>query len=209
MMKKETTEILAKVSELSQGDKSDDIYDEWSSSYDDDLLDEFGYVSPRVAAETLVKAGVDPSQPIIDYGCGTGLVGVELSAKGFKNIDGVDISAGMLSQAREKRAYRHLLQGDLTNAISLQSGVYHAGCCIGSMGAGHIGTAHVDEMLRPLRVGAIFVIIMNASYYHSGGFDDAFHRLQNDGLWHIRELREINYMSELVRPGWLLVAQKS
>ena len=208
-MKKQTTEILAKVSELSVGDKSDEIYDDWSSSYDADLLEEFGYISPRVAVEALIDEGADKTKPVIDYGCGTGLVGLKLLASGFEHIDGVDISAGMLAEARTKQVYRHLLLCDLTAAIALQSEVYHAGCCIGSMGAGHIGAEHVAEMLRPLRVGGLFVIIMNGSYYHSGGFETAFERVQDDGLWQIRQLREFNYMSKLVRPGWLLVAKKS
>lgn len=41
-------------------------------------------------------------------GCGTGLVGYYLNEKGFKNIVGVDASAGMLLKAKEKNVYTEL-----------------------------------------------------------------------------------------------------
>ena len=45
---------------------------------------------------------------VFDMGCGTGLVGQYLTEFGFKNIDGVDASAGMLERAKEKSCYRLL-----------------------------------------------------------------------------------------------------
>ncbi len=58
------------------------------------------------------------------------------------------------------------------------------------------------------RADGLFVIIMNGAYYISGGFESAFRQLENDGLWRIRKLEEFNYMTQLERPGWLLVAEK-
>jgi hypothetical protein len=52
------------------------------------------------------------------------------------------------------------------------------------------------------------VTILNANCFHSGGFEKAFHKMQDDGLWTIQKLEEMNYMTELVRPGRLLVASK-
>ena len=115
----------------------------------------------------------------------------------------------MLAQARAKQVYRNLMCGDLTASIALDDSVYDAALCIGSMGAGHIGAQHVPELIRPLRQGGVFVIIMNGTYYESGGFEAAFRQLESDGLWHIERLEEFNYMTELERPGWLLVANRA
>jgi hypothetical protein len=115
----------------------------------------------------------------------------------------------MLDQAREKGVYRNLVCGDLTRRIGLDDAIYDAGLCIGSMGAGHVGAGHVPELLRPLRQGGLFIIIMNGMYYRSGGFDTAFRDMQEEGLWLIRRLEEFNYMTRLERPGWLLVAEKA
>ena len=111
--------------------------------------------------------------------------------------------------AREKNVYRELLRGDLTSTIGLADEVYDAAVCIGSMGAGHIGAQHVPELIRPVKSGGVFVVIMNGMYYETGGFERAFRQLEDDGTWHIQRLEKFNYMSELDRPGWLLVATRS
>lgn len=207
-MGKNSDEILGRVSHLEDGDSSRDIYDDWSDNYDSHLLEEFGYISPEVAAQTLSDEIEASDVAIIDYGCGTGLVGQSLNQQGFLTIDGIDISAGMLEQARAKQVYRNLVCGDLTTRIELDDAIYDAATCIGSMGAGHVGTQHLPELLRPLKAEGLFIIILNGAYYISGGFEQAFRQLESDGSWRIRRLEEFNYMSQLERPGWLLVAEK-
>ena len=207
-MAKDSSEILGRVSNLEQDDSSRDIYDDWSQHYDDHLLTEFGYISPGVAAAELARHLQQRDLEIIDFGCGTGLVGAVLREQGFVNVDGVDISTGMLEQARSKQVYRNLLCADLTARIPLDDNAYAAGLCVGSLGAGHVGAQHLPEMLRPIRRGGQFVLTMNGSYYQLGGFEQAFRQMQHDGLWSIIKLEEFNYMTELVRPGWLLVAVK-
>jgi len=205
-MAKDASEILSRVSNLEQNDSSRAIYDDWSPDYDAHLLSEFGYISPRVAAGELAQNRQQRDVEIIDFGCGTGLVGQALREQGFVNVDGADISTGMLEQARAKQVYRHLLCADLTARIPLDDECYAAGLCVGSLGAGHVGAQHVPEMLRPIKAGGLFVLTMNGTYYRTGDFEQAFRRMQDDGLWSIQKLEEFNYMTELVRPGWLLVA---
>lgn len=207
-MAKDSKEILGRVSHLEEGDDSRDIYDDWSDDYDDHLIEEFGYVSPEIAAQALSDEVEASDVIIIDYGCGTGLVGQALNQQGFLSVDGIDISAGMLEQARAKQVYRNLTRGDLTTSIALDDSIYDAATCVGSMGAGHVGAQHIAELLRPLKAGGLIVIILNGMYYQSGGFEQAFRQLESDGLWRIRRLEEFNYMTQLDRPGWLLVAEK-
>ena len=99
----DSDDILHRVSNLQQDDSSQDIYDDWAEDYDRHLLSEFGYISPRIAAEELARVLEPKDAQIIDYGCGTGLVGEALAATGYRRVDGVDISTGMLEQARAKR----------------------------------------------------------------------------------------------------------
>ena len=208
-MSDKSRDILKRVSHLTPGDSSRDIYDDWSDSYDDHLLDDFGYISPQIAVREM-SAGTDARDlELVDYGCGTGLVGAALHAAGFTTVDGLDISQGMLDQAALKQVYRNLWRADLTQPLELDSARYDAGCCIGSMGAGHVGAQHVAELLRPLKSGGLFVIIMNGMYYETQGFEAAFLQLQDDGLWQIHKLERFNYMDKLDRPGWLLVANKT
>ncbi len=176
-MGKKSDDILDRVSHLEDGDNSRDIFDDWSDSYDNHLLDEIGYISPDVAVQALSDEIEENEVSIIDYGCGTGLVGQSLNQQGFVTIDGIDISDGMLEQAREKQVYRKLVCGDLTTRIALDDAVYDAATCIGSMGAGHVGAEHIPELLRPLRAGARLVIIMN------GGTTPRVVSIWLSGLW--------------------------
>lgn len=207
-MTADSDDILQRVSTLAQGDSSREIYDDWSGSYDEHLQSGFGYISPAVAAAELAQILHQRDREIIDFGCGTGLVGLTLHEHGFTRVDGADISTGMLQQAQAKRVYRNLMAIDLTTPIPLEDNCYDAGLCIGSLGAGHVGAAHVAEMLRPIRPGGPFILTMNGTYYDSGDFEQTFHRMEDDGLWSIHKLEEFNYMTELLRPGWLLVASK-
>ena len=100
-MGNDSDEILSRVSHLEDGDSSRDIYDDWSGNYDNHLLDDFGYISPEIAAQALSDEIDAPRVAIIDYGCGTGLVGQALNQQGFTTVDGIDISQGMLDEARK------------------------------------------------------------------------------------------------------------
>ncbi|MEM7293090.1 MAG: methyltransferase domain-containing protein [Pseudomonadota bacterium] len=201
-------DILKRVSNLEVGDKSDAIYDDWSVTYDAHLLDQFGYISPALCADIVAEKVADKAKPIIDYGCGTGLVGAALSTRGFESIDGIDLSAGMLTKASSKGVYRQLKCGDLTEAIDLPNNIYDAGVCIGSMGAGHVGSEHVPGLLAPIVSGGLFVVIMNAQYYELQGFNKKFLALERDKVWRIERHEKFNYMDKLERPGWLLVSYK-
>ena len=93
-----------------------DRYDEWAQSYDDDLAS-WSYQAPAVVAETVVSrhpaAGL-----VLDVGCGTGLVGQALRARGFEGrILGVDISQASLEVARHSGAYDTLVPADLQQRL--------------------------------------------------------------------------------------------
>lgn len=143
---------------------------------------------------------------IIDFGCATGLVGAQLLQHGLSSLGGIDISTGVLTRAAEKQVYRHLFQGVLTRTIPLADASYDAGCCLASMGAGHVASEHCAEMIRCIRPAGIFIIIINGMHYVQG-FDRAFAKIQGNGLYKIRRLETINYMARLDRTGWLLVAE--
>ncbi|MFT5502533.1 MAG: putative TPR repeat methyltransferase [Gammaproteobacteria bacterium] len=206
-MDKNSKAILAKVSALKGGDSSEEIYDEWAGNYDHDLISEFGYLSPTVVADAIDHEFDNKSIQILDYGCGTGLVGEQLYNKGFPFIDGLDISSGMLDIAASKNVYRKLDVADLTIPLQLDDALYDAAVCVGAMGAGHIGKEHMIEMIRPVKMGGIFIVTVNGMYFEPDRFDLFFREQESRGRWKVLKMHEFNYMSELVRPGWLLVAQ--
>ncbi|WP_426573143.1 class I SAM-dependent methyltransferase [Aquihabitans sp. McL0605] len=60
----------------------------------------------------LVASLVAPGARILDAGCGTGRVAIELAARGFA-VTGLDIDPGMLDAARRKAPQLPWIEGDL------------------------------------------------------------------------------------------------
>ncbi|NTE33420.1 class I SAM-dependent DNA methyltransferase [Agrobacterium tumefaciens] len=90
------------------------LFDDYADRFETSLVEKLDYSVPQKLAELIGKAaegGVFDT--IIDIGCGTGLLGVEIRA--FANrLEGFDISQNMLAKAEEKRLYDHLDQADLS-----------------------------------------------------------------------------------------------
>ena len=63
----------------------------------------------------------DVDQPVLDAGRGTGGVGFILSRIGYKAIDGIDLSKGMLDRAAQVGGYRSLSQAVLVNRWPLKT----------------------------------------------------------------------------------------
>jgi SAM-dependent methyltransferase len=108
------------------GESSIDVYEDWASGYEDTMLKDYGYVAPRIAAGVFETLYANRDTPILDLGCGTGLVGVELASRSYQQIDGLDIARNMLGEAREKAVYRDLLEGDMTGPLDLGGRRYGA-----------------------------------------------------------------------------------
>ena len=88
-----------------------------SANYDD-IMKTVGYPDPELIAQTAKKiAGVEmiarTEAEVADFGCGTGLVGQSLNNHGFKKIEGIDCSEGMLEIAQQKDVYKALTQHQL------------------------------------------------------------------------------------------------
>lgn len=114
------------------------LYDEWATTYDDDL--DNNYNSPGAAADAIAKnlPANASNVEILDAGCGTGLAGLAilanegLSAK-VKAVDGLDLSQGMLDVARRSKAYRSLEVADLSKRIEVKDDIYDVVVCVGTL----------------------------------------------------------------------------
>jgi len=88
------------------------FYRNWAADYDHQMLDLLGYISPASIAEILAEHLPDREASILDVGCGTGLTCRVLAERGYRNLDGIDLSSEMLEVAGERGIYRDLLQAD-------------------------------------------------------------------------------------------------
>jgi len=137
-----------------------ELYDDWSASYEAEV-GENGYATPERCAKALAKYSDDPTQPILDFGCGTGLSGLALKLGGFTTIDGMDLSAEMLAQANDKGVYRTLHHVEADAPLIHAPGDYAAIAAIGVIGAGAAPISVFDTLMKGLAKGGLMVFSFN------------------------------------------------
>lgn len=145
-----------------------DYYTEWAENekYDEDL-NPGTYNGPTIIADEMAECFTENREKlkIIDIACGTGRVGDELSVYGFKNIDGLDPSEGMLKRCRTKGLYKNLYQEYCCDkTLPIDDGVYDCLVVSGGMGESHIPCSGVLEMIRIVKPGGLIMIVMRKEY---------------------------------------------
>lgn len=135
-------------------------YDDWSASYDAEIS-ENGYATPTRCAEALARHMPDRSMPVLDFACGTGLSGLALKVQGFSQIDGVDVSPGMLDGAQERGLYRQLIKIDAGAEMPGTAGDYAAIAAIGALGVGAAPASTMAQMADALNPGGLLVFSLN------------------------------------------------
>jgi len=93
-------------------------YDRWAASYEETVEDAMDLaLLERLEVDW---AGVGA---VADLGCGTGRTGAWMAERGVGEIDGVDLSPGMLAAARERGVYRSLAEAQVADT-GLDPGAY-------------------------------------------------------------------------------------
>jgi predicted TPR repeat methyltransferase len=89
-------------------------FDSFAASFDSKLA-KLLYRAPELVAGMLADSTVEASKQfdVLDAGCGTGLCGPLLSPYA-RRLVGVDLSKGMLAQARARKVYDELVKSELT-----------------------------------------------------------------------------------------------
>lgn len=171
-----------------------EFYENWSENYDTDLLLSIGYVGPEIAAEELVKH-VGDTALILDAGCGTGLVGIELIKRKWDlTIDGIDLTPAMLAQSRSKGAYRKLNVADMAGPLfDIDDDVYDGVVSAGVFTAGHVGPAGIDELIRVAKPGAPIVLTVRDIAWEADGFKDKIETLEQEGKTRVVSVTESPY----------------
>ena len=164
-------------------------YDEWALDYDDNLESDFGYVMPRMAAETFERF-VPKEARILDAGAGTGLVGVELNRLGYSNIEAMDLSRGMLDEARRKGVYGDFHQMVMGEPLDLDTDSYAAAICVGVLTLGHAPAHSLEELARVVRPGGFVAFTLRPDIYEQNGFREKQRQLESEGAWELAHVTE-------------------
>lgn len=139
-----------------------------------------GFNDPyELAKNTIEKLG-QPGQPLastearlLDFGCGTGLMGIELKKVGYNNIYGLDGSAQMLAIADSKGVYKwtwEVLVGVAELPLGaiyredLKGSGFDAVFCSACLIKGHLPNCCFEEMLKSLRPGGYMIFSIRDIY---------------------------------------------
>lgn len=182
-------------------------YDGWAKTYDSDLLNDYGYCAHRIAANALAATATDTTISVMDVGCGTGLVGIELVALGFTTIDGLDVSSNMLEEATKLQIYQRLIHVDAESDNALKIATYDAVISVGTFGMGHMGPTAMGKVSAHAKPGGLIVLFMNAEPFTDMNFQDEINKLCSTGAWELLAIEDHNYMDALERPGKLIIAR--
>ncbi len=99
-------------------------FDSFAASFESKLA-KLSYRAPALVAAMLEDTGLQPSQSldILDMGCGTGLCGSLV--RGYaRRLTGIDLSGGMLTQAKDKGLYDELEQIEITEYLRSRSDAF-------------------------------------------------------------------------------------
>ena len=164
-------------------------YDEWAKEYDDDLENTFVWLAPIRGAEALA-ARVAKDAKILDAGAGTGLAGVELQRLGYSNICAMDLSEGMLEEARAKGCYNDFRQMALGGRLDFDKDTYDAVISTGVFTPGHAPPSSFVDLCRVTKPGGYIVFSLRPDTHLELGFKEQQDALEESGAWSLVEVSD-------------------
>ena len=164
-------------------------YDEWAKEYDDDLENTFVWLAPIRGAEALAARVVKDAK-ILDAGAGTGLAGVELQRLGYSDICAMDLSEGMLEEARSKGCYTDFRQMALGGRLDFDTDTYDAVISTGVFTPGHAPPSSFVDLCRVTRPGGYIVFSLRPDTHLELGFKEQQDALVDSGAWSLVEVSD-------------------
>ncbi len=164
-------------------------YNDWAKDYDSDLEQDFEWLAPQRAAEVFAKH-VPKDGRILDAGAGTGLVGKFLSEDDYSKLVAMDLSWGMLEEARKKNVYQEFHQMVMGEPLDFSADDFDAVVSVGVLTVGHAPASSLDELIRITRPGGYVVFSLRPDVYETGGFKEKQAELESAGKWQLAEESE-------------------
>ncbi len=182
-------------------------YQKWSkkNKYNQDMVD-LNYVAPKETVSILKEYTSDSNCKILDAGCGTGLVGIELKKFGFLNVDGVDFSQNMLDLV-PKNIYKKIAKMDLNKPLKFNTSLYDAIVCVGTFTYGHVKPHALNELVRITKNQGLICFTINEGVYKKYGFDKKIKDLTDNKAWNVKKIFKSNYIINKKVNAWLCLAE--
>ena len=182
-------------------------YQDWTDNnkYNKDMVD-WNYTAPKETVSVLKKYAFNKDCKILDAGCGTGLVGIELKKYGYLNIDGVDFSQNMLDLIPQG-IYKKIKKVDLNMPLKFKANIYDVVMCVGTFTYGHVKPKTLDELIRITKNRGLICFTINEGIYEEYGFDNKIKELTNNKLWNVKEFSKSDYIVNKNVNAWLCLSE--
>lgn len=109
--------VLGQTTQTAPRQYVEHLFDANAGVFEKALVEKLEYQVPQILASLMTDVETyDQNGPVLDLGCGTGLVGHALD-QCFSSIDGVDLSQSMLSLAQTKSIYNKLIHEDIVQFL--------------------------------------------------------------------------------------------
>ena len=182
-------------------------YQDWTkkNKYNQDMVN-WKYTAPQETVLVLKKYALNNKCKILDAGCGTGLVGIELKKCGYSNIDVVDFSQNMLDLIPQG-IYKKIEKVDLNKPLKFKTNMYDVVMCVGTFTYGHVKPQALDELIRITKNGGLICFTINEGIYEEYGFDNKIKELTNNKLWNVKEFFKSDYIVNKDVNAWLCLSE--
>ena len=182
-------------------------YQDWTDNnkYNKDMVD-WNYTAPQETVSVLRNYALNKNSKILDAGCGTGLVGIELKKYDYSNIEGVDFSQSMLDLVPQN-IYKKIEKIDLNKPLKFKNNIYDVVMCVGTFTYGHVKPHALDEIIRITKNKGLICFTINEGIYEEYGFDKKIKELTNNKLWNVKEFFKSNYITTKDVEAWLCLAE--
>ena len=159
-----------------------ELYDGWANAdYDADLAT-WNYEAPAHAASIAMGKLGDPAHSrILDAGCGTGLVGVELRRLGATSIIGGDFSPTSVAVARQRGVYDEARFVDLNAPLDFADDAFDAVVSVGVFSYLTDSRTTIIELLRVTAPGGCVVFTQRSDLWAARVFVALINELVDEG----------------------------
>jgi predicted TPR repeat methyltransferase len=175
-------------------------YDDLCANYEAIYL-KAGFHDPQKCAE-LTNANFEilgkakEELEVIDFGCGTGLVGKYLHDMGFRQIIGLDASKGMLQEceATKPGVHKDLIELFLGQPDKFPENLkdrFDVVTASGILADNHLDNSVFEEFLLTLKKGGLAVFATRTEYLTKYGYGPYMEKLTSEGRW--KKIDEITF----------------